>query len=323
MKAKMILGAVLAAMILPLSALAQEAPTADARYSAVLSRLQSMGHGYYSEKEWAEIDREVKELTEDAVARRDGNAILRTAIVNAMVFGDMRRRYPEATLALNQGLRRLQDFPDVDASPLYVKQAEVFAEAGDAPAIEALIQAYKASPYYKPQPLYWSGGTQPGDPLVVARPNADGTDSLPLTVMEKALLRARSAPGGGFPDATLTDLQGRTYSIAALRGNVVLLDFFVRGWKAWEQNLPALKETWGLYNSRGFVVISVCLEPNAQGLESLDLPWPVVAGAPELTRTLGIFGETSNYLLDAQGAVVARNLRGTDLSFAVSRLLGR
>jgi hypothetical protein len=55
----------------------------------------------------------------------------------------------------------------------------------------------------------------------------------------------------------------------------------------------------------------------------LGLPWPVVAGAPALTKPLGIFGETTSYLLDPNGMVIARDLRGQDLAFAVRRALGK
>ena len=69
--------------------------------------------------------------------------------------------------------------------------------------------------------------------------------------------------------------------------------------------------------------MSICLEPGATGLEAIGLPWSVVAGAPALTRPLGIFGETTSYLLDANGTVIARDQRGQDLSFAVRRALGK
>ena len=77
------------------------------------------------------------------------------------------------------------------------------------------------------------------------------------------------------------------------------------------------------YYDSGFEVVSICLEPNAAGLDALGLSWPVVAGAPALTRPLGIFGATTSYLLDPNGVVLARDLHGQDLVFAVSNALGK
>ena len=316
---------VLAAALLASAAAAfgQDAPSFEAKYNAVLSKLQSMGYGYYSDKEWAEIDQSVQELMADAAQRSDGNAIVKAAVIKAMVLSDMRRKHAEAVDVLAAAREKIAKMPGIDASKLYVKEAEVQAEAGNAAAVAAVIAAYKASKYYDPKPYAWSGMSQPGDPLVMARPNATGGDSLPLTIMEKALVRAKSAPGVVFPDAALTDIAGRSFALSSLCGKVVLVDFFARGWKVWEENLPQVVDLWNRYHASGFEVVSICLEPNATGLEAHGLPWSVVAGAPALTKPLGIFGETTSYLLDANGMVIARDLRGQDLAFAVRRALGK
>ena len=316
---------VLAAALLASAAavFGQDAPSFEAKYNAVLSKLQSMGYGYYSDKEWAEIDQSVQELMADAAQRSDGNAIVKAAVIKAMVLSDMRRKHAEAIDVLAAARKKIAKMPGIDASKLYVKEAEVQAEAGNAAAVAAVIDAYKASKYYDPKPYAWSGMSQPGDPLVMARPNATGGDSLPLTIMEKALVRAKSAPGVVFPDATLVDIAGRSFALSSLRGKVVLVDFFARGWKVWEENVPQVVDLWNRYHASGFEVVSICLEPNATGLDAHGLPWSVVAGAPTLTKPLGIFGETTSYLLDANGMVIARDLRGQDLAFAVRRALGK
>lgn len=307
------------AVLVPTLACAQDTASFDARYNSVLARLQSMGCGYYTDAEWSEIDREVADISSDATSRNDGPAIVRATLVNAMVTADMRRRYPEAVSILRDGIAKVDAIPGTDASPLYVKLAEVLSDAGDAPAIESLIREYKASRHYNPQPLYWSGAARPGDPLLVARPKSDASsDSIPVTVMEKALLRAQSAPGVLFPDFAFTDTLGRPVSLSSLRGKIVLVDFFLPGWKLWESNRPALEELYKARRADGFEIVGISLAPRAT---PPALPWPVVAGAPDLTRQLGIFGETSNFLLDRQGAVIARDLRGSDLTFTVDRLL--
>ncbi len=321
---KILMGLAVAGCLVALAgAQTPEATAFDAKYNQVLSRLQSMGHGYYSDKEWAEVETSVNELMADAAGRRDGEAIVKAAVIKAMVLSDMRRRHADALQVLATARGQVAGLPGVDASRLYVKEAEVQAEAGSPDGVAAVIQAYKASQYYDPKPYAWSGGTGPGDPLVLARPSSMDNDSLPLTIMEKALVRAKSAPGITFPDAVLTDIQGRSFTLSSLRGKVVLVDFFARGWRVWEETLPQTTDVWTRYHSLGFEIVSVCLERNPAGLETLGLPWPVVAGAPELTRPLGIFGSTTSYLLDANGMVIARDLRGQDLAFAVRRALGK
>jgi hypothetical protein len=185
-----------------------------------------------------------------------------------------------------------------------------------------VIAAYKASKYYDPKPYAWSGGTQPGDPLMVARPGATGGDSLPLTIMEKALVRAKSAPGVSFPDAVLTDV----------RGNTVSLSDCAARWCWWTSLRAAGRSGKRVFrHGRSLEPLQRLGIRGGQHLPGAErfragsdrVPWSVVAGAPALTRPLGIFGETTSYLLDQNGMVMARNLRGQDLVFAVRRALGK
>ena len=60
-------------------AFGQDAASFDAKYNAVLSKLQSMGHGYYSTEEWAQIDQSIQELMADA-ARREADTDVATIL---------------------------------------------------------------------------------------------------------------------------------------------------------------------------------------------------------------------------------------------------
>ena len=82
-----------AAAMVSAGAFGQGASAFDEKYNAVLSKLQSMGHGYYSDKEWASIDASVKDLVAEASRHYDGNAVVKAAVIEAMVLGDMRRKH--------------------------------------------------------------------------------------------------------------------------------------------------------------------------------------------------------------------------------------
>jgi hypothetical protein len=311
--------------ILAISALAiasaafAQSPSFEASHRALFSRLQGMGHGYYSDAEWADVMSQVADLSAQAHADNDAESILQAALVEASVLGDMRRQYPQAVEVLRRARAELDS--TTDTSRLFVKEAEILAQAGDAAAIDRLIADYKASPHYKPEAYPWTGSNAPGDPLRIARPNASGGASLPLSVMEKARLLASTAPGTPFPDAVVTDLWGRQIQISAYRGRVLLVDFFARGWKLWDDNLVQQRDLFQRCHDQGFDILGICLEPAPVGLENLNLPWPVATGALDLTRRLGIFGQSTSYLLDRNGNVIARGLRGQDLAFAVRQAL--
>lgn len=315
-----VLGALTALFVTATTVLAGDSAF-DTQYKTVLSRLQAMGHGVYTESDWSAVSSSVQDLTAAARQSGDADAIIKAAVIEASVAGDMRHQYPAALKILRNARAELSSaMPSADLSRLYVKEAELLAETGDRAAIQSLIDAYKASPSYRPEMYAWSGGEHPGDPIYLARPKARGQHSMPLSIMEMALRRAGSAPGTQFPDFSLTDVYGRPISSAAYRGHVVLVDFFVRGWKLWEDNLPAQIDLFQRCHDQGFEIIGVCLDPDAD-LSAITLPWPVVPSAPALTRQLSIFGQSTSYLLDVNGSVLARDLRGQDLSTAVRAAL--
>lgn len=309
------------ALLVPAAATAADADF-EARSQALLSRLQAMGHGVYTEAEWSAVTDEVQSLVSAARDSGDADAIIRASVIEASVAGDMRHQYPTALKVVRDARATLAaSAPDADLSRLYVKEAELLAETGDRAAIQKLIADYQKSPSYRPEMYKWYGGEGPGDPLYIARPKSTGTASMPLSVMEMALRRAGSAAGTQFPEFTMTDIYGRTLSSAAYRGRVVLVDFFVRGWHLWEANLPAQIDLFNRQHDKGFEIIGVCLQRDAAALADLHLPWPVVVADNGLARQLSIFGQSTSYLLDVNGAVLGRDLRGQDLSYSVDTAL--
>ena len=52
------------------------------------------------------------------------------------------------------------------------------------------------------------------------------------------------------------------------------------------------------------------------------MAWPQVVDDTGLTAQLGIYGEAANFLLDADGSIIARDVRGADLDALLRRCLG-
>lgn len=74
--------------------------------------------------------------------------------------------------------------------------------------------------------------------------------------------RTQTAAGGGgapAPDFTLKDVDGRTFSLGAQRGNVVVIDFLQAGCPTCAAQVPILSETADRYSGRGVRVAIVDL----------------------------------------------------------------
>ena len=137
--------------------------------------------------------------------------------------------------------------------------------------------------------------------------------------------------GKTFPDFTVTDTSGKPLSIANYKGKVVLLDF----WATWcgpcVQELPNVVKTYDKYHSQGFEVIGISLDRDRQKLAGFTkekkMPWPQyfdgLVWENKLAVKYGINGIPATFLLDGQGKIIAKDLRGEALEQAVAKALGK
>ncbi len=290
-----------------------------------LSRLQALSHNVHSEAEWADTLRELEATADDA--RRDGqlDLVVQARAVKAMALADMKRDLPAALEVIEETKRAYghQMLPSVKR--LFVQQAEYLGRLGDAEGVRRVIEEFRGNPNYDPvaYPVQLHEGRN--TPMTILRPGARGADSVSVTAMEVARERARYSPGNLFPELAWTDGAGRAARLRDLRGKVVLVDFWHQDWTPWRRDLDLLMKTYAGYRRLGFEVVGVALDRDAAAARAfaarLGLPWPLVYGETELPRQLGLFGESANFLLDANGMILARNLRGSELTQAIRKAL--
>jgi thiol-disulfide isomerase/thioredoxin len=130
-----------------------------------------------------------------------------------------------------------------------------------------------------------------------------------------------------------TTLEGTTFDIKALRGKVVLVDF----WATWCQpclaELPHVRQLYERHKDEGFRVVGISLDTSREKLarfvEREKLPWPQIffreAEQPgwqnPLAQQYGVAGIPYTLLVDREGRIVAEGLRGRDMERAVKKIL--
>lgn len=127
----------------------------------------------------------------------------------------------------------------------------------------------------------------------------------------------------GFSTMTIDD---KPLKLSDLRGKYVLLDF----WASWcipcRREFPYLKKAYARYKGKNFEIVGYSIDNDRSLWESAvsndDVRWIQVSGLkgyPDpVAREYGIEAVPSNWLLDPQGRIVARNLRGEE----VEKVLG-
>jgi len=293
--------------------------------NALRSRLQAMGHGYYTRQEWNDVLARLDGLRERAEAQGEEETVIELSVLEAMVEGDMRRDYARAVDILEEAKERFGQLRYPVVRRIYGRLADAYAQLGDEQAVAALIEEFRHSPAYDPDYYPYSGGWGREVPLAITRPSAVAEDSVTVTSMQTHRAQAKLAPGNLFPDFEARDGQGRLVRSSDYRGRVVLLDFWVPHWHPWERALPYLKEIYRNYHPTGFDILGIYLghDPAAAAsyVESQDVPWRQILGQPSLGPRFGIYGEATNVVLDQQGVIIGRNLTGSALVEAVKGVL--
>jgi 5-hydroxyisourate hydrolase-like protein (transthyretin family)/thiol-disulfide isomerase/thioredoxin len=143
-------------------------------------------------------------------------------------------------------------------------------------------------------------------------------------------IRTRNRPGGRAPSFEVTTFEGKTIKFDDFRGKYVLLDF----WATWagsrQQDLLTLTNVYANFGaSNQFVMISLNLdfqrEIGEAFLKTNALPWLQCHAGEQgnnvLLPSFGLDGLPANVLIDPQGRIQSRNLRGTSLLNTVRRVL--
>jgi thiol-disulfide isomerase/thioredoxin len=149
-------------------------------------------------------------------------------------------------------------------------------------------------------------------------------------LLKKALdIALVTGVGRPAPDFTQTDTKGKPIALSSLKGQYVLVDF----WASWcgpcRAENPNVLKSYRAYHSKGFTVLGVSLDdekyPWLAAIRKDDLPWMQVSdlkGWKNSAAVLyGIEGIPMNYLLDKNGTIVAKGLRGDDLEKKLAEFL--
>lgn len=298
----------------------------SAEHLSILSQLQVMAEGTYTEAEWNGVVQRLDGVLEHARQNGNWDAFIDTQVIRANVMS--LRGDDAGALALLQ--KTLADFENSDVSVLkkvYVEIASIHARRGDQAAVTAIMNRFKASRHYDRETYAFSGGAGPNDPIVVARPSVGVDGSISMTAMNVYRTQAEFGPGQIFPDFSTSDWSGAPVSLSGLRGQVVLVDFWAPGWFIWSRDLSNRLNVYQAYRGQGFEIVGMSLDPDEAAARAYvadrRIPWPQAKAPRELKRTLGIFGEAANYLIDRDGVILGRNLYGSELEAAVRRAVAR
>ena len=134
--------------------------------------------------------------------------------------------------------------------------------------------------------------------------------------------------GGMAPNFELTTPDGKKLSLYDLRGHIVLLDF----WASWcapcLAEVPNLKAIYEKYHGKGLNILGVSLDEKEaawkSAIERKGLTWQHVSSLKgwkcPVAQQFKVTGIPRMYIIDAQGKIIAQDLRGEKLAKKMDEL---
>ncbi len=139
-------------------------------------------------------------------------------------------------------------------------------------------------------------------------------------IVESLVIEKRSGIGA-HPSFVMNDVNGKPVSLASFKGKYVLVDF----WASWcapcRRENPNVLANYKKYHADGFEVLGVSLdskrEPWIKAIEADGLIWTHVSDLKGWDNTaakeFGVKVVPTNFLLDRDGKVIAKNVREEEL----------
>ncbi len=148
------------------------------------------------------------------------------------------------------------------------------------------------------------------------------TDKVSIERLKTQLKSSKSfIVGAEAPDFTQKTPEGEDLSLSDLKGKVVLIDF----WASWcgpcRRENPHVVKLYEKYKDQGFEILGVSLDKDmkrwTQAIEKDDLTWKHVSDLKgwknKVAQMYSVKSIPHTVLLDAEGKIIARNLRSKAL----------
>ncbi|SFW19680.1 TlpA disulfide reductase family protein [Cellulophaga fucicola] len=146
-----------------------------------------------------------------------------------------------------------------------------------------------------------------------------------LEVLEKT---KATTIGAKAPEFSAPNLEGKNLALKDALGKVTIIDF----WAAWcvpcRNENPNVVKVYNKYHDKGLNIVGVSLDRTAddwkKAIEEDGLTWNHVYNAKDVQQVAKLYNVTSipsTFILDENGIIIAKNLRGDDLETKIAELL--
>lgn len=217
------------------------------------------------------------------------------------------------------------------------KKVEEEMEKVDAEETQARIAYFKENassaiaPYMLNVAAGWDIKPEVIEPLLAQMPEKFRDNPTVVSLREKVEIAKKTGIGMTAMEFTQNDPDGKPVSLSSFRGSYVLVDF----WASWcgpcRVENPNVVKAYHKFKDKGFNILGVSLDRPGQkdkwlkAIADDQLAWTHVSDLKfwdnEVAVQYGIKAIPQNLLIDPQGKIIAKNLRGEELEAKLGELI--
>jgi peroxiredoxin len=135
--------------------------------------------------------------------------------------------------------------------------------------------------------------------------------------------------GEQYVDFEMADPNGKSKKLSDYKGKTILLEFWASTCGPCRQENPNLVKTYKKFNQKGFEIFAVSQDGEKDrwlmAIKNDSLPWENVSDLKgddnEASLIYGVNGIPDNFLIDKNGVIIGRNLRGNKLNEKLAEIL--
>ncbi|WP_025006812.1 TlpA disulfide reductase family protein [Marinilabilia salmonicolor] len=132
--------------------------------------------------------------------------------------------------------------------------------------------------------------------------------------------------GNAAPEFTLADIDGNQVSLADFQGKYVFLDFWASWCSPCRKESPNMVKAYEEFGGENFEIVGVSLdktaEPWLKAVEEDNMTWTLLHDPQgDVANTYGVQSIPFTLLLDKEGNIIEKNLRGEQLQNKLKELL--